>query len=69
MDDIKTEIFTGMDESDLNRKVWNWQTQNLVTIVKSHPDEHLPINVKPARPYSKIQFSDQWSRRVDYRQR
>ena len=68
--EVKIEIFTGMDEGDLNRKVWEWQTKNLVTIIKYHPDEHLPLHVKPPRPFTKLEnFPDQFSRRVDYLQR
>jgi hypothetical protein len=67
---FKTEIFTGMDDADLNRKVWEWQTKNLVTIIASHPDELLDLDFKTPRRFSKIEnFSDRWSRRVHYRQR
>jgi len=34
-EDFMTKIFTGMDEGDLNRKVWEWQTKNLVTIIET----------------------------------
>jgi hypothetical protein len=65
--DIKTEVFTGMDEGDLNRKVWEWQAKNLVTITTSHPDELLPLNFKARERFSKVEnFPDQWSRRIDY---
>lgn len=67
---FSTEIFTGANEDDLNRKVWDWQIKNPVTILTSHADEMLPLNFEARRKFSKIDsFPDRWSRRVDYVQR
>jgi hypothetical protein len=64
---MDTIVFTGLSESDLNQKVWEWQTNNLVTIIMAHPDEHLPLDFKSRVPHSKLDnFPDQFSRRVDY---
>ena len=68
-EDYKIRIFTGTDESDLNRKVWEWQTKNLVTIIETHPDEHLPLNARPLQQFSKLEdFPDPFSKRVDFLQ-
>ena len=67
MDEFKTEVFTGLNEDDLNRKMWEWQTKTPVTILTLHPDEMLPLNFESRGKFSKIDsFSDQWSRRVEY---
>jgi len=64
---LQTKIFTGMDDFDLNRKIWDWQTANHVKIIKTHPDEHLSLQMKHYPQHEKIdQFPDQYSRRVDY---
>lgn len=66
-EDFKTKIFTGANGGDLNRRVWEWQTTNAVTILKSHPDEMLPINFEAHPKFSKLDnFPDRWSRRIDY---
>jgi hypothetical protein len=65
--ELQTKVFTGMDDVDLNRKVWDWQTENSVRIIQTYPDEHLPITVVARPRFSKLdRFPDQFSRRVDY---
>jgi len=57
-----------MDESDLNRKQWDWQTSgSKKTVLKQWPDEHLPMAMT-SRPFgTKLDtFPDQYSRRIDY---
>jgi hypothetical protein len=65
--DMKTITLTGMDEADLNKKQWDWQTTgSKKAIVKQWPDEILPRKMRALSFATKIEFSDQFSRRIDY---
>jgi hypothetical protein len=64
---MKKIVFTGMDEADLNKKQWEWQTTGgKKTILEQWPDERLPLTMKPPQAGRKIEFSDQVSRRIEY---
>ena len=64
---MKTITLIGMDEADLNKKRWDWQTSgSKKTIIKQWPDERLPLKVKSPAPGTKAEPSDQFSRRIDY---
>jgi hypothetical protein len=66
---IETITLTGKDETDLNRKQWDWQTGGSidVVIVKQHPDQLLPMVMRARRPFAKIEMTDdRFSRRIDY---
>jgi hypothetical protein len=65
--EMKTITLTGMDEADLNKKQWDWQTSGQSKkILKQWPDERLLLQMKNKQPGSKIVHADQFSRRVDY---
>jgi hypothetical protein len=66
---IETITLTGKDETDLNRKQWDWQTGGSidVVIVKQHSDQLLPMVMRARRPFAKIEMTDdRFSRRIDY---
>jgi hypothetical protein len=66
---MKTITLTGMDEVDLNKKQWDWQTTGPAKkIIKQWPDEHLPMRVRHQTPGMKLdKFPDQYLRRLDYK--
>jgi hypothetical protein len=67
---MKTKTFTGLDDVDLSRKVWEWQTTNPVIIQQTHPDEVLPMQATAPKHLAKLdKFPDRWSRRIDYCER
>jgi hypothetical protein len=71
-ENIETITLTGKDETDLNRKQWDWQTGGSidVVIVKQHPDQLLPMVMRARRPFAKIEMTDdRFSRRIDYYRR
>jgi hypothetical protein len=64
---MKTISLTGMSETDLNQKQWEWQTTGMKkTIIKQWPDEMLPKTMASPRSGQKIEFQGQFSRRLDY---
>jgi hypothetical protein len=63
---MKTIIFKGKDEFDLNQQKWKWQSENPKSrVTKTYPIERLiPEFKKPTG--KKLLASDSVSRRVDY---
>ena len=63
---MKTITITGMGETDLNKKQWDWQTTGAPKrIVKQWPDEHLPLKMQHRPRHTKIEFKDdQYSQRI-----
>jgi hypothetical protein len=52
---MESKTFEGIDDADLERKIWDWQTANRVRITKRHPVERLPLAMKTVVPgYPKI---------------
>lgn len=68
--EMKTIVFTGMDEKDLNQQQFAWLTSGTTKIiVKQWPDELLPITAESRTPMTKLaQLKHQKSRRVDYQE-
>lgn len=65
---MKTKTLLGVDESDLNKKQWEWQTTSAspIKILRQWPDEMLPIEARPVLSGAKILARDQFKRRIDY---
>jgi hypothetical protein len=64
----KTTVLTGMTPHDLDRKQWDWQSDNPRAFIrKIHPDELLPLKMISPRPGQKLlPAGDQVSRRIEY---
>jgi hypothetical protein len=62
---LKTTTLTGVDDGDLNRKQWEWQTTAAITIAKIWPDEPLPLP-STSEFGAKLLPQDQFSRQIDY---
>jgi hypothetical protein len=66
---MKTKILTGVSESDLDQKQWEWQTtaNPPVRIIKHWPDELLPLTMRTPIPGTHLPpAKDSWQRQIDY---
>jgi hypothetical protein len=67
---METISFVGVSEAEINDKFWAWQTSHSVDVIKKHPVELLPLEVKaPLYKFAPLQNSDQVSMLVEYRTR
>jgi hypothetical protein len=62
----KTTTLRGLDDMDLNRKQWEWQSTSEATIAKVWPDERLPLQAKTPEFGTKLLPQEQFLRRIDY---
>lgn len=63
---MKSIIFTGKDEADFERKIWDWQCEGQIKIVQRHAIERLPISFRAPQNLSKVELLDQVRIRIDY---
>lgn len=63
---METITFRGVDEVDIQRKIWDWQTAHSVCDVRRGTLEHLPIRMTRFTPGRKLMAKDQYSMIVYY---
>jgi hypothetical protein len=64
----KTIVLTGKTPHDLDRKQWDWQSDNPKAVIrKTHPDELLPLKMISPRWGQKLPpAADRVWRRIEY---
>jgi hypothetical protein len=59
--------FTGMDEHDIERQLWDWRSAHpTARNLHRHSFEHLPLSMKATERGAKLDAQAQISLRVDY---
>jgi hypothetical protein len=65
---MKTKVFTGKDEHDLEVQIWGWRSSNPgFSIKKRFPVERLDLNMTPTKTnYAPLTARDTLSAKIDY---
>jgi hypothetical protein len=69
--ELETIIFNDVNAFGLNKQVWDWQSQNLVEIIKAYPDELLPLVMRaPIQNFGRLPPArNALSRKIEFRWR
>jgi hypothetical protein len=69
--EIENIVFEDTDTFGLNKQVWDWQSQNPVEIIKTHPDELLPMAMRAPIPnFGRLPAArNALSRKIEFRRR
>jgi hypothetical protein len=66
---METRTFRGVDEADIEAKIWDWQTAHSVCDVRRGALERLPLRVRSPFPRRQLLPEDQYSMLVYYSDR